>query len=772
MQQDTFTVEPFVGIGIFESESNDRPLKVCIATEEIVGPVRNGGIASTYFHLARTLAADGHKVTVLYLKGNKCENETIEHWINWYGELGIEFVPLPEDMAGNLECAAERWQGPMYGFFLWLKNNDRFDVVHVSEWRGGAYYVLLAKRQGLAFQDTIFLVKTSSPWIWNRHYSLRVVDAGTELTRMYGERRMVELADVVIGGSAHLLNFMKFKGYRLPENRTFVQPNIIDMQDLKIEENRPDYQFGEKVKSGDLVFFGRLEARKGLEIFCEALDRLVQAGVTPKHVTFLGKQGNRMPSRPDIDTKPYIWEKAKGWPFPVEIIDHFDQDKALGYLCEKPRIAIMPSLIENSTMAVYETIVHKIPFLATRVGGTPELIDPAHHDETLCDAHPESLTNQLIRILKEGGTVAKGGFNYEESLAQWRNFHSFLAGEIEKHGAPATLRLIEEKCAKANGVMVNPAKAKGVRPEKVSVCIYHYNRPAYLESLIDSLHFQDRTPDEIVVINDGPVHELFKDVMKTVKERYRETAFVRIDQPHRCIGPAWNAAAEKASGDLLVFMNAETNFATQEMIQSFVTAAEHSTAAAFSAVARTLGPKAKPKVNVHGKRTILPMGGDLATAFFFSESLGGSCFAVRKAVFEELGGFADTYHIAGVEREFYARLIVKGYDLEVIPLVLYWERMMKDQTKVDWNYRGTEYLGIMPLIEDAPHYLEHILLATRAAGPQAHRLKIQNRNLQNQLSGGAPAKKRWVKPVAVKKKKKITPKKVAAFVYRKIFGRG
>ena len=231
MQEDLFAVEPFPDLSRYRPAGDGgRPLRVCIATEEIFGPVRNGGIASTYYHLARTLAADGHDVTILYLKGRICENETIEHWIGFYADLGITFVPLENEKL-PLKGPAVFWQSRYYNFYRWLKLQPSFDVVHTSEWRGGAYYALHAKRQGLAFRDTLFLVKSSSPWIWNRHYTMRTVETDAQLVCMFAERRTLELADLVIGGSAHLLNSCG-TGYRLPEGRTFVQPNIIDLQDL------------------------------------------------------------------------------------------------------------------------------------------------------------------------------------------------------------------------------------------------------------------------------------------------------------------------------------------------------------------------------------------------------------------------------------------------------------------------------------------------------------------------------------------------------------
>ena len=232
MQKDYFVVKDFPSLEGFKPQAKvAQKLKVCIATEEIFGPVRNGGIASTYFHLARNLAASGHEVTVLYLKGQQCENETIEHWIDFYRNLQVTFIPLPKSDF-ELVCASERWQRRMYDLYYYLQEHDYFDVVHASEWCGAAYYCLLAKRQGIAFQKTLFIIKSSSPWIWNRHYGMQMVNQTEKVTRMFAERKSIELADIVVGGSAHLLCFMEQKGYTLPPGRTFVQSNVVDLEDL------------------------------------------------------------------------------------------------------------------------------------------------------------------------------------------------------------------------------------------------------------------------------------------------------------------------------------------------------------------------------------------------------------------------------------------------------------------------------------------------------------------------------------------------------------
>src|SRR5829696_6601890 len=97
MQRDDFKVMRFRGIESVGLSASPSRLRVAIATEEIIGPVRNGGIASTYYHLAKGLAEHGHEVHVLFLKGPVVQDETPEHWVEHYASFGVQlhYLDMP-----------------------------------------------------------------------------------------------------------------------------------------------------------------------------------------------------------------------------------------------------------------------------------------------------------------------------------------------------------------------------------------------------------------------------------------------------------------------------------------------------------------------------------------------------------------------------------------------------------------------------------------------------------------------------------------------------
>ena len=107
----------------------------------------------------------------------------------------------------------------------------------------------------------------------------------SELARMYPERRFVRAGRCRHRGqAAHLLTFNeREKGYSLPDGRTFVQPNIIDLQDLEVREGRPHYQYGDTVQELASWFSSAVSRQgKGLDIFCEAVSRIVAQGIYPE----------------------------------------------------------------------------------------------------------------------------------------------------------------------------------------------------------------------------------------------------------------------------------------------------------------------------------------------------------------------------------------------------------------------------------------------------------------------------------------------------------
>ncbi len=615
-----------------------RPLRVCIITPDIVGPVRNGGIGTAYTDTARLLARAGHSVTILYTLGQFTQNGPIDEWIARYAQDGITLVPLPDApipggkrLGKNIERA--------YAAYEWMKTRD-FDLVHTTEWSGHSYYCLVAKHLGLAFHNTIFAVKTSSPALWSLIGNRELIRDLTQLITMYIERRSVELADVVISPSQHMLSWMKDNAYELPLDACFVQPNIFSPPPSASRSRATRRNVTE------LVFFGRLEPRKGLHVFLDALRRL-PGEVTRQvsRVCFLGKRS------PRLDADSVISQHLSGFDVPWEIIDNLGQPDAVSFLNEEGRLAVIPSLLDNSPFTIYECLALRIPFLSTDVGGIAELVLEGYRDDVLCAPHPHSLAALLERTVRAGAVVAEPSFDFAENNRRWLAWHAGLGSEKAKDSTISG--------------------AGSFRP-LVSVCIIHRNRPALLAQALASIEVQTYDNYEVILVDDGSTSPDVETFLSEIEPSFAERGWTIIRQENLYVGASRNSAARAARGTYLLLMD-DDNCAKPNALECFVRAAEHSGADILTCFGDVFAGVNPPEPDLVAERRTVFVGADLSYGLF-RNGFGDANAFVRTSAFREIGGFSEDFRVGLCDHEFFARAVWRGLQLHVVPEPLYWYR--------------------------------------------------------------------------------------------------
>jgi O-antigen biosynthesis protein len=101
---------------------------------------------------------------------------------------------------------------------------------------------------------------------------------------------------------------MQQNGWELPPE-TYVAPHVLPDGVLASRLAAP--QQSSKIR--EIVFFGRLEVRKGLKLFCDAVDELCADPVPYDfEVSFLGKE-TLIYGRSSIS---YISDRSKQWSIP------------------------------------------------------------------------------------------------------------------------------------------------------------------------------------------------------------------------------------------------------------------------------------------------------------------------------------------------------------------------------------------------------------------------------------------------------------------------
>ncbi len=673
-------------------EKVDKPgqkLKVCIAAEDIVGPIRNGGIGTTYTHLSRLLAKDGHQVVVAYLRGSYCQNRSIDYWIKWYKDFGVSFVPVDPDRI-NIDCPAPRWIRPIYALYEYLKANS-FDLVHVSEWRGSAFLSLMAKKQGLALANTVFAVKASSPWLWNREHGYQIIDRFDDLAKMFAEKRSIELADMVISGSAYMLRWMLEHGYKIPEGNSYVQPNVMVPIDPDQLSSEPRKLAGRRIEIDEIVFFGRLEYRKGLDIFCEAIDRLAADRVELPKITLMGKYGEKIPTHPELSVQEYIREKSGNWPVKPKVMDNLGNQEALDYLLAGNRLAVMPSRIENSTLAVYETAYYGIPCIATDCGGTPELIAESDREEVLTEAYPVSLANKIRQALDKGGYIPEPSFDNDHNLDIWLKFHRAMG---------AYLKDLADSGQNNFGHSLT----------KVSVCLAVGQETDYAREVVKRIQSRlDGQTAEMVLVDTDPGGDKDKSWLEGLGlEKPDSYVFLDCDDLDEQAG--LNLAASRATGQVLVFLETGT-ILKPDFIDMLRKAAFVSQAGVFGCFYDRV--RCISDIDNGQARRMAVFCGDYSSTFYRPDYLS-PVIGIRREIFENLGGFRQDYKIPGAVKELFAKAQLRNVGVQTMPEALAWF-VVEFSGRQRLNDKAEAYRVIRPFLESAPHCYKRILMAARGA---------------------------------------------------------
>ena len=598
-------------------------LRVAIASHEAFGPSHNNGIATAVGSLAAALAAAGHEVSVLYTgyapQGRN--GELLAEWRERNAALGIEFHSLPSQPA-RYDCFHHNARRS-FEAYRWLRKRDAqrpWDFIHFPDAQGHGYYAALARSQGIAFTRA-----TLTAWVygctrWSHEGNGVPMDLVEHHIDDFLERRLIELADVAIAASADMLAWLERHGWSSPR-RTYVQQHV-----LPPSVGLPSTGAVSPIADGgrareptrELVFFGRLEHRKGVWLFCDALDLLAGDEEPPDiSVTFLG--GHNSPAAP-VEVR----RRAEGWPWQSKVLSEVFNEDALAYVRVPGRLVVTPSLADNSPNVTYELLGMGTTMVASRAGGIEELIDPRDLSAvtfdpfdpvaTVIDAadtarripapNPHALADALREAMRARCAPARFAVDPEVNRRTIVRWHERVAGAAVV--APASIELAADELPAA------------------ILCV--------------------QTPDAEAVSQDHPRVQL-----------------VAVDERD---GAARNAAVRALGGAHIVFLDGACT--AEPSLVSALARVAHATGAdaVLCAVGYDDGGEA-----ADAWQGFVPVGGPVLEALVSPGATGGP-YLVTRTAFEAAGGFAEEAQPGWADHELLARIVLAGASVEVVPLSL------------------------------------------------------------------------------------------------------
>ena len=158
----------------------------------------------------------------------------------------------------------------------------------------------------------------------------------------------------------------------------------------------------------------------------------------------------------------------------------------------------------------------------------------------------------------------------------------------------------------------------------MTVCIVHHERPELVRMAVDSVYAQDYPALEAVLVDDGSEGAEALAALAVIEGEFAERGWAVVRQENRYLGAARNAAAARARGEWLLFLD-DDNLLFPDAVSRLVRAARFSGADCVPAASIRFFGEGDPRTDPdsHGAPIRYPGGGAGVVNRF--RQRGGGC---------------------------------------------------------------------------------------------------------------------------------------------------
>ncbi len=373
---------------------------------------RGGGVGTFIKHLAKRLREDGDDVAIIFATGAPSPARVDQKWRDLYRSWGIEVIEIH-----NSPWSPHRWPDiwPMRLSEQLAPILRSFDVAYFADWGNLAFHTVRQKRFATTPMPTcVTVLHGASTWVrWGDRENPTIPP---HLDLEFLERYGAEHSDFVVAPSHNIVEYVQREGWKfrqLPEiiGLPFWPEHSLDVRSQAREIRR-------------VVFFGRLQKRKGYDTFTNALVLLAREWPESlRHVDEIVILGEEV----DQGSVSKMREDLAGLGPPVTHIGNFDSDQANDYLRGhvEDALVVVPSPHENFPYAVIEgSLIPGLNLICTRGGGTPEIF-AGKGDAQLFDPTADGLATRLRERLREPLTADRlARYDFASANDRWLAFHA------------------------------------------------------------------------------------------------------------------------------------------------------------------------------------------------------------------------------------------------------------------------------------------------------------------------------------------------------------
>jgi glycogen(starch) synthase len=339
------------------------------------------GIATYTDKTSRALVALGHEVDVI--------TEAPRGWPNDYVVDGVHVRRLLDPLAKPREYKALR---RAVAVDRALKENGPYDIVQACEWDGEAAFYSLRRRAAL-------VTRLATP-----HYLVERINGVGAAQKMRSavigamERMQTRMSAQVISPSSCLADEVA-RDWGLDRRRIDVVPTGITPPKFDARAPLPhgldDVPF--------VIFFGKLETRKGIKTWIDALPAVLARDrriVTVFAGDDLGIAG--------VSAQSYAMQVCAGMTDRLVFLPKLPQDE-LFRLVARARLAVLPSLWESLANVCLEAMALGRPVVATTGSGFAEVITDGVDGILVAPGDSKALGDAVTSALADGDRLERIG---------------------------------------------------------------------------------------------------------------------------------------------------------------------------------------------------------------------------------------------------------------------------------------------------------------------------------------------------------------------------
>lgn len=463
-------------------------------------PFYGGGIGTYAETVAALYLRKGHKLTIFIPDQRQQEGASLVQ--------GIKIIKFP--VSGGFELYAE--------YFAEAVNKKLIedpltapDIIEVQDFMAVGYILIQEKLSGHSLLKNIpIVVHIHMPFYAMQSINNYVKDKLFLKVIEYRELAALKGADGLICPSKYLsrkiresLPGIKIKIIPLP-----LPQKIYPNKTLKF---KPNHQI-------DFLFIGRLEYRKGIELFLERASKLWEQGLK-FNITVIGADCHFNPTGEYVRDKLRNKYKKQLKNKMLVFYEPMPPEKIKKFLL-KTKALIMPALFENMPYVCLEALQAGIPILTTRNGGQAELIRKSGYDSFIFNWHNKGqLENIIIKIINlSKKDLIRIGANGQKSVKNICDPDKNIETRINYFK-----EIIKKKVTKPRyPFLVSSGNNRRVsrRDYLISIILIIDNddQPAQILRSLRSIVLSPYDNKEILIIDNNCQQEIIKEALKVIRE--------------------------------------------------------------------------------------------------------------------------------------------------------------------------------------------------------------------------------------------------------------